>query len=68
MADGTRIDPHWKPGICIDCGAAWPSWSIDGPTGPWRCRTCHTVAVPLVPPALVKPELDPSTTKQGTLL
>lgn len=72
--------PAWKPTACADCGAPWPSWSLTGPTGPWRCHTCHTVAAPgAIPPAATSPaptsfvssavETPPATLKpQGTLL
>ncbi len=42
--------PKWKPAACTDCGAPHPSWSLDGPTGPWRCMSCHTVAASAAPP------------------
>jgi hypothetical protein len=49
--------PDWKPHACTDCGAPWPSWSLTGPTGPWRCHDCHTAAAPIVAPIPTPPAI-----------
>lgn len=59
--------PAWKPAACTDCGAPWPSWSLTGPTGPWRCMSCNTVAARHAPTP-VRVERSPDTNPQGTLL
>ncbi|MCW1985368.1 UNVERIFIED_ORG: hypothetical protein M2348_001100 [Sphingomonas sp. R1F5B] len=59
----------WKPARCADCRAPWPSLSLNGSAGPWRCAKCHAVALASwTPPVPPQPAPAPSGGQQGQLL
>jgi hypothetical protein len=62
-----NADPDWKPTACTDCGAPHPSWSLTGPTGPWRCFSCHTVS-PYAPRVTAPPPPPRPAPREGLLL
>jgi len=64
-------DPSWKPTTCADCPAPWPSFSLHGQAGPWRCAACNAIArASWTPNAPIPPQPAPATGggQQGTLL
>lgn len=61
----------WKSSACA-CGARHPSWSANGSHGPWRCQSCHTLAIKaaieIPTSALGIDALEPVLKQEGLLL
>jgi hypothetical protein len=61
--------PDWKPTACADCGAPWPSFSLQGQAGPWRCGACNLVArANWTPSSIPQPACVPDRAGQQGLL